>query len=208
MASPRARYRSVPRKETKGRARSRTTADSPLPCPIQNHSSVKGIPEASRQDVREAKLGRVRRVSGAKKHVIGGGGVGSTTCGWDHVLRLLNHQQPSDVSSLPPPPPATADATRHHIVAIIPWKKPSPVPHPSLQSTSPAAGRRRCRSDPPHPKSRWTVLSRVRGRPAVGQLTEQPIDSALLHSDRCSRGRGSRCHGAVIGSCGRRGRTR
>lgn len=206
MASPRARYRSVPRKETKGRARSRTTADSPLPCPIQNHSSVKGIPEASRQDVREAKLGRVRRVSGAKKHVIGGGGVwvARPAAGTTFFAFLITSSRPTSL----PSPPATADATRHHIVAIIPWKKPSPVPHPSLQSTSPAAGRRRCRSDPPHPKSRWTVLSRVRGRPAVGQLTEQPIDSALLHSDRCSRGRGSRCHGAVIGSCGRRGRTR
>lgn len=117
MASPRARYRSVPRKEKKGRARSRTTADSPLPCPIQNHSSVKGIPEASRQNVREAKLGRVRRVSGAKKHVIGGGGVwvARPAAGTTFFAFLITSSRPT---SLPSPPRNcgchSASHRRHH----------------------------------------------------------------------------------------------
>jgi hypothetical protein len=184
--SQQARYRSVPRKETKGRVRSRAAADFPLPCvSIQDHSSVNGIPE-----VFAKALGRQPRALGGlgeQGHVIIGGVwvARRPTAGSTSFFFIFTSRPTSSH------PPTTADAARQGSTSLPPrshlsWKIPSPVPTSRCRQPHRPPGAGAAAASPPHPKSRWTVLSRARGRPAVGQLTEQPIDSALLRSDRCA----------------------
>lgn len=198
--------RSLKRKEREGsvkdnrRLSSSVSLSRPLFC--------KGNPRGIRQDAFRRQHSSIFDGLGEQRNMLSA----TAVCGW-HDLRLGPRSSPSSSPAAvrrPSPSPrncgchSASHHRRHHSL-----EDALTGPHPSLQSTSPAAGRRRCRAATPHiPRVGGRCSPEPGGRPAVGQLTEQPIDSALLHSDRCSRGRGSRCHGAVIGSGGRRGRTR